>query len=338
MSGYIRLSSPIQICGKEIKNRIVLPAMADFGMTGPDGLVNQRHLERYSAYAKGGTGLIIIEACAVTKLAETRGTIKLYEEACMPGLKKLAEAAMQNGAAAIVQLNISPEILTGTSVEEISRESFLRYKTAYIEAAVRCKKAGFDGIELHAAHGMYLNQVLETSRRDDEYGGSFTNRVRLLTELIREIKSLCGSAFLVAVRFGNPDLDELVQTALAIEQAGGDLLDVSTGTKGYARTSVNFPWDSKIFAAALVKKKARIPVICVGSITTGQQAEEILQSGYGDMTAVGRGHLCDPEWARKALAGEKPVLCLRCQRCMWYVDGRKCPAVLERRKSCEKSK
>ena len=157
------------------------------------------------------------------------------------------------------------------AIAEIPEKEFLHYKDDFIRAAVRCKEAGFDGIELHAAHGMYLNQVIETSERQDGYGGSFEGRVRVLAELVREIKELCGESFIVAVRFGNPDYEELVQTAITIEQAGGDLLDVSTGMGGYGNIPPQFHFDSKIYAASLVKDKVSIPVIGVGNIQTGEQ-------------------------------------------------------------------
>lgn len=331
MGNQSYLAKPVMINGKEIKNRIVLPAMADFGMTGPDGLVNERHIERYGAYAKGGTGLIIIEACAVTELPETRGTIGLYSSNTLYGLSALAKAAKVNGAVALVQImNTGLHIMPEKTIAEMSREKFQQYKEDFVTAAKRCKSAGFDGIELHAAHGMYLDQIIETSQRKDEYGGSFENRVRIVVELIQEIKAACGQDFIISVRFGNPNQDELLKTAAAIEKAGADLLDVSTGMHGYPAPSVNFPWDNKIYAAARVKRNAHIPVICVGGVVSGWQAEEILRGGYADMVAVGRGHLCDPEWANKAMRGEEPIPCRRCRNCMWYEDGRKCPAVRQR--------
>lgn len=179
---------------------------------------------------------------------------------------------------------------------------------------------------------MYLDEVIEISTRTDEYGGPFENRVRLLAELIREIKEACGSSFLVAVRFGNPDYEELIHTASVIETAGADLLDVSTGSERYRDIPSDFLYDGKVYAASLVRKQAQIPVICVGNIFDGQTGEGILSAGYADMIAVGRGHLCDPAWAHKAMAGAAPNGCLRCRHCMWYVDGRKCPAVKRREK------
>ncbi len=334
MSDLTHLSAPIRVCQKEIKNRIVVPAMADFGMTGPDGLVNQRHIERYGAYARGGAGLIIIEACAVTKFPETRGTIGLYSDECLPGLEKLARAATENNAVSLVQImDTGLSVMPENSIEEISREKFRQYRGDFVSAALRCKKAGFDGVELHAAHGMYLDQVIETSRRGDGYGGSFTDRLRLLTELIEEIKAVCGHEFIVSVRFGSSDLGELVKIAKAIEMAGGDILDVSTGMFSYGGIPADFPYDGKLYAASLVKRNSRLPVIGVGKIQTGIQAEEILDQGIADMAAVGRGHLCNPDWASRIFSGEKLELCRECRTCMWYIDGRKCPVARARKQA-----
>lgn len=327
---FEKLSAPIQVNGTEIKNRIAVPPMADFGMTGADGLANQRHVSHYGSFARGGAGLIITEACAVSRMKEPRNTIGLFDDGCIPGMSRIAEAAKQDGAVALVQLmNTGLSIMEEREIARISRGKFLAYKQDFLDAAIRCKKAGFHGVELHAAHGFYLNQILESSTRADEYGGSFENRTRILRELIIEIKDACGKEFLVSVRFGNRNLRELLKTAEAIEKAGGDLLDVSNGSARYRDVPADFPYDGRIYGASLVKKAAGIPVICVGNIVSGEQAEQILESGYADLTAVGRGHLCDPCWAKKVFTGEKPNPCRNCRTCLWYIDGRKCP------KSCD---
>lgn len=207
----------------------------------------------------------------------------------------------------------------------------MKYKQEFIDAAIRCKKAGFDGVELHAAHGFYLNQVIETSERTDGYGGTFNCRVRLLFELIQEIRQQCGTDFIIAVRFGNHSTDELIATGKIIEDAGGDILDISSGMGAYQKPE-DFLFDSKIFAASCVKKEVSLPVICVGNIYSGEVAEQILKDGYADFIAVGRGHLCDPAWGNKVLYGKEPTKCLHCRNCMWYIDGEKCPVVKKRRK------
>ena len=321
------LRRPLAVCRTVLKNRIVVPPISDFGVVSPDGLVTGRHLGRYTAFAEGGAGLIILEACSVLRMREKRDTLCLEEDVCIEGLSRLAQAIHAHGAASLVQIMLTGLAAMGrASIADIPAAEFLRCRQAFVSAAIRCRKAGFDGIELHAAHGMYLDEVVETSTRHDGYGGCFENRVRLLVELVQAIKAACGAGFIVAVRFGNSNDSELVNTALAIEQAGADLLDVSSGMEAYSIPPSDFRFDRKIYAASLVKRHTHLPVICVGGIFTGAQGEEILNSGCADLIAVGRGHLSDPAWARKVLAGETPNPCLRCKRCLWYQDGRRCPA------------
>ena len=325
------LSSPFQIKGQQIKNRIVVPPMADFGATDPDGLVNSRHLKRYAEFAAGGAGLIITEACTVCQVHEERNTIGVFDDSCITGMAQLAKVIKQNNTVALVQLlNAGINYLPYRSVEEIPKDVFYKYKQEFIDAAIRCKKAGFDGVELHAAHGFYLNQVIETSARTDGYGGTFNCRVRLLSELIQEIRQQCGTDFIIAVRFGNHSTDELIATGKIIEAAGGDILDISSGMGTYQKPA-DFSFDSKIFASSCVKKEVSLPVICVGNIDSSEVAEQILQNGYADFIAVGRGHLCDPAWGNKVLCGKEPTKCLHCRNCMWYIDGEKCPVVRKRK-------
>lgn len=321
------LNEPLRICGTEVKNRIVVPPMSDFGTVAPDGVVHQSHIDRYEAYAKGGAGLVIVEACSVLRMPENWDTLCLEKDDCIPGMKRIADAVHRYPAVTLVQIMLTGlSTMTESRIDEITRTDFLRYKNAFVSAAFRCQAAGFDGIELPAAHGMYLDEVVETSERMDEYGGSFENRVRLLAELIAEIREKCGKDFIIAVRFGNPNYEELLKTADAVQAAGGDLLDVSSGMGRYPDVPIDFAHDGKVYAASLVKANTTLPVICVGNIFTGGEGEAILKEGVADMIAVGRGSLADPAWARKVLARETPNPCLRCKNCMWYVDGALCPA------------
>lgn len=321
------LNEPLWICRAEVKNRIVVPPISDFGTIAPDGLVHQSHIDRYEAYAKGGAGLVIVEACSVLKMPENRDALCLEYDDCIFGMKRLADAIHRYPVITLVQIMLTGlSTMKETCIEDITRSDFLRYKEAFISAALRCQSAGFDGIELHAAHGMYLNEVIERSTRKDEYGGIFENRVRLLIELIKEIKGACGIDFIVAVRLGNPNYEELLKTASAIEAAGGDLLDISSGMGEYQSLPIGFMHNSNVYAASLVKAHTQLPVICVGDIFSGDVGEAILKAGLADLVAVGRGSLADPAWASKTLAGEMPNPCLRCKKCLWYVDGKLCPA------------
>lgn len=318
------LTKPIIIGNYIVKNRVVVPPMANFVLRKGNGKIKPEHLDFYEKYAVGGAGLIIIEACSVIK---TTDILSVYDDECIYGMSQLAKCLSKKGAVVIVQLiHEGLSILKETEISQISKNRFLEYKKMFIDAAVRCKKAGFAGIELHAAHGFYLNQILERNSRTDEYGGTFENRVRIVQELIAEIKKTCGKDFIVSVRFGNQNLSELKETAIAIEKSGADLLNISTGCGEYQNIPLKFPFDNKIYASSLVKNYVHIPVVCVGNITNGAQAETILKNNYADMVAVGRGHLCDPSWTNKVISGEQPITCKNCRICMWYIDGKKCPA------------
>lgn len=231
---YPRLSAPLRICGQEIKNRVVVPAMSDFGTVALDGLVQQSHVDRYEAYARGGAGLVITKACSVVRMHENRDSLVLEDDACIAGMRRISCAIHKYGTVALAQIMLTGlATMPEDSIAAISREDFQRYKKAFVNAALRCQKAGFDGVELHAAHGMYLGEISETSTRKDGYEGELLGRLRLVTELLQEIRALCGRDFVLAVRFGNADYEELVQMAVAFEKAGAHLLDVSFGTRQY---------------------------------------------------------------------------------------------------------
>lgn len=206
----------------------------------------------------------------------------------------------------------------------------------FVSAAGRVKKAGADGVELHAAHGYLLQQFLSsyTNRREDEYGGSLTNRMRLLKEIIEGIRRECGSDFPISVRLsveefydtiGYPGqgitLDEGVEMAKMLESFGIDALNVSSGNYDTAQTScepISFPTGWRKYLAKAVKDQVDIPVIAANLIRTPKQAEAQLAEGTQDFIAMGRSFLADPEWAKKAMEGRSEDInrCICCLRCM----------------------
>lgn len=299
------LSTPLSLGKHTLRNRIVVPPMAVHGVTGEDGFAGEKVIAHYRALANGGAGLIVLEGSAVTPMKEFRGILHLYDEAALPSLTALADAIHSEGALSVMQLvNNGLASMEEETIAQIPRDTFLRYRDDFVSAAARCQRAGFDGVELHAAHGFYLNQIVEQSDRDDEFGGSAENRNRILVQLIHAIRQTCGADFLISVRFGNADADALQYTARTVQDAGCDLLSVSAGCKGAPAAPEGFPYDGLHYAASLVKQQARVPVIGVCGIKTVQQAQGVLAAGYEDLVAVGRAHLADPAWARKALSFE----------------------------------
>lgn len=206
----------------------------------------------------------------------------------------------------------------------------------FAAAAKRVKKAGADGVELHAAHGYLLQQFLSpyTNRRTDEYGGSLENRMRFLQEIIAGIRKECGPDFPISVRLtvdefyntiGYPGqgitLDEGVEMAKRLEQLGIDALNISSGCYDTAQTScepISFEPGWRSHLAKAVKETVKIPVIAANLIRTPEQAETQLKDGTQDFIAMGRPFLADPEWANKARENrsEDILRCICCLRCM----------------------
>jgi len=207
----------------------------------------------------------------------------------------------------------------------------------FIQAARRVQLAGGDGVELHAAHGYLIQQFLSphTNRRPDEYGGSFENRMRFILEIISGIRTLCGPDFPIVVRLavdeyyrfiGKPgqgiELDQGVEMAVRLEQAGVDAMDVSSAnyeTMNYWLEPISFEPGWRKNLARAVKEKVGIPVLAANLIRSPEQAEEQLREGFQDFVCLGRPHLADPAWTRKVREGREQDI-KRCISCLWCFE------------------
>lgn len=207
----------------------------------------------------------------------------------------------------------------------------------FVAAAVRVKKSGCDGVQLHASHGYLLQQFLSpnTNKRTDEYGGSLENRMRFLLEIIEGIKKDCGKDFPVIVRLTvdecyekigkkgkGYDLTEGVRMAQILEGAGVDAIDVSSAaydTFNFWLEPTSFECGWRKYMAAAVKNAVSIPVIAANLIRSPEQAESQLNKGIQDMISLGRPHIADPHWARKAESGH-PEDIKRCICCLYCIE------------------
>ena len=333
-----KMFEPIKVGSKIVKNRIAVPPLVVFGLSGDDG-VQEAHLKHYKRMAKGGAGLLIVESVTTWPEHEKRVMIAAYEDKYLDGLKKLAEACKENGTTALAQItNTGLEVMPYMSLAEMPAEALKKTLDNFVISAINCKKAGFDGIELHGAHGFYLNQILEVNNREDEYGDG--NKV--LSDLIKRIRSECGNDFIIDVRMGNHDMDALIESAKAAEAAGADMLHISRGAWSDGEESLSkhedkvellrspapttplpdgFKYCYTVFMASCVKPHVNIPVICVGDLRKPAEVEDVLEKGYADIAALGREHLADPEWSNKVKAGDEPVYCINCKACKWMQDG-----------------
>lgn len=312
------MEQPIRIGSLTIKNRIVFPPIATFGKGRPDNTVSKKHLLHYSQIAKGGAGLLVVEACGVSKgIRDNRDLIGLWDDAFLPGLTQLADTCKQNNTVSIVQIiHQGFDRLSYGSCEKTPDTVMEVILNDFIAAAVRCQAAGFDGVELHGAHGFLLNQMV--------YGG-LTSRV---CDLIRAVRKIVGCEFIVGIRMGcnTPDIRTGMMNAQQFEAAGVDYLNVSNGKGAAYDVPSDFPFSDLVYGASRIKSCVTIPVFAVGAVTTAEQAEGILSSGYADCVCIGRAILADPQWYNKSVSGISPVPCLNCKTCLWFKNGDICPA------------
>ncbi|MHA1785312.1 MAG: oxidoreductase [Candidatus Helarchaeota archaeon] len=349
---------PLKIKNVTLRNRIVMPPM-DSNHADMKGFVTDKAIKYYEERSKGGTGLIIIEGTYIEKRGQqTLQMLSIEDDDRIEGMTKLAQAIKKHGAATFVQLfhaggqtsklmtgfeSVSSSEMSDKMIEEVSGgfKEIARPLTLdeiktlikiHGDAAERVKKAGFDGVEIHGAHGYIINQFLSPNinKRKDEYGGSLENRMRLLIEVYREVRSRVGEDFLISVRLNGDDyveggleINETIEIAKKMEEEGADIISISCGTHNSPKNPMipymSFPRGLNVEFAAKVKKALKkTPVITVGRINTPEMAEEVLQSGKADLIAIGRGLIADPHFALKVKEERQDsiVKCIACNTCI----------------------
>ncbi|MGN6713793.1 oxidoreductase [Anaerocolumna jejuensis] len=338
------------------KNRLVMSPMG-CGLANLDGTPSEDMIAYYEARAIGGAGLIIPE---ITRINDVNGAglmrqLSVTKDRHIEPLSRLAEAVHKHGSRIFIQLHhpgretvsallggqpvVAPSAipckLLNQETRALTTEEVKQLIRQFIDGAVRVQKAGCDGVELHAAHGYLLHQFLSpyTNKREDEYGGSFENRLRMLVEIIEGIRKECGPDFPIGVRLSIEEfLDKTgvtedyihvqdgVKIAMALEQAGIDFIDPSCGLYETGMTCVepiSFPqgWRHDLLLA--VKSHVSIPVIGVSVIREPAAAEKFLEDGVVDFISMGRTWNADPEWGKKVQEGREKELrkCISCLRC-----------------------
>lgn len=229
-----------------------------------------------------------------------------------------------------------PSYFAGGRVRALRKSEVKKLIRQFVDGAVRCKKAGVDGVELHGTHGYLIQQFLSpnTNHRTDEYGGSFENRLRFIREIIEGIRKECGD-YPIVVRLtidefydkiGKPgkgySMDEGVKYAKAIADMGVDAIDVSSAaydTFNYWLEPTSFDLGWRKYLAAEVKKAVNIPVIAANLIRTPEQAEAQLEEGVQDFVSLGRPHIADPHFAQKAQSGRENEI-KRCICCLYCIQ------------------
>lgn len=315
-----------------------------------DGTVSELHIQHYEEIAKSGTGLIIIEATCVDKDGRlSPDQLGIWDDSHIEGLSKLAAICKKHGSVVFIQihhagLKAPKEVIdlrvssseykdNSTVARELSIAEINEIQDKFAAAAVRAEKAGFDGIELHGAHGYLISQFLSPiiNKRNDIYGGCMENRLRFALETVKKVKNTVAKDFIICYRMGcnEPDLSDGYKIAKELEGAGVDLLHISSGiaSSNLPQVPEGFNYNWIVYGGTEVKKLVNVPVIVVNEINTPERADYLINNNLADFTAIGKAQLADPHWTKHALEGAPIIKCLECKVCMWDTDGRKCPAL-----------
>lgn len=318
----VKLFEPYTVKGVTLKNRIVMSPMCMYSCMEEDGKVNDWHLTHYTSRAIGQVGLVILEASGITK----QGLISpqdlgIWSDEQIPGLKKLVELNHKFGSKIGIQIGhagrkaeVPGTIIAPSAVafndkmktpEEMSQTQIDETIDAFQKAAVRAKKAGFDIIELHGAHGYLISEFLSplANKRTDKYGGSHENRYRFLGEVIDAVNDVWDGPLFVRVSAndyredGNSPEDH-VYFAKRMKEQGVDLVDCSSGAVAPANIDT-FP-GYQVAYADKIRHEAEIATGAVGLITEPLHAEEILKNDRADLIILARALLRDPYWPLRA--------------------------------------
>lgn len=332
------LFTPMKINSLEVKNRFVMAPMKS-RLT-----VNNRYEERAAAYYKeramGGFGLLITEFMAIDPGGlGSEAEPGIWDDSFIPSLKMITDTVHSSGAKMFAQLHHagmisvinefntyekgpSKTVVNGIAVEELQIEEIHTLIQKYITAGIRAKKAGFDGIEIHGAHGYLITQFLSKrlNKRIDAYGGCYENRFRIVSEIIKGIRENCGRNFPISLRINALDgdaqddntIEDTVIYAMLAEQVGVNVINVSidNSIKSYF-TKPGFNYCN----AMKIKNALHIPVMVVGRINTGEIARKIVTENSADFIVLGRESVADPHFPNKVMQGEETSI-FHCAGCM----------------------
>lgn len=327
------LLKPLEQCKLTFKNRLVMPPMAT-SKSEEDGRVSKDILDYYNEKSQGGyISLIIIEHSFITKQGKASNRqLSIADDNIVQDLKELVSIIHKNGSKAVMQINhagsaasidvtgcepVGPSAIAnprnGNVPKELTISEIKIIIGEFVNAALRTKEAGFDGVEIHSAHGYLLNQFFSplSNKRNDEYGGGLLGRIHIHLEIIKAVRNAVGDDFPILLRLGASDYMEGGSTiedskiaALEFENAGVDVLDISGGFCGYIVPGVTGQGYFSPLTEAL-KEIVSIPVILTGGITEAKAAEKLLSEGKTDLIGVARAIYKDSKWAKNAIESLK---------------------------------
>ncbi len=346
---FTKLFSPGKIGKMRIKNRLVMPPMVR-NYADANGLVTKRYADHIESIAKGGVGMMILEASFIERAGRGfKNQLGIHNDRTVPGLKKLVAIAHKYKAVIGVQIyhagrqtvsattgvpcvapSAIPDPLEREMPHALTVAEIKKIVAHYGEAAARAKRAGCDFVEIHGAHGYLITQFLSpfSNSRTDAYGGTQEKRNRFMLEVYQAVRQAVGPKFPVTIRLsademvkGGLNVKDTVKIARVIAKVGINAISVSAGVyasyaKGYMIAPMAMPDALLVKYAKAVRRAVRIPVIAVGKLRTPALCEQVLRQKAADFVAIGRPLLADPEWPNKAKKGQAALInkCIACNQ------------------------
>ncbi len=310
--------------GKTIKNRFIRSAVNDH-LGNPDGTVSDAEITMYATLGRGDIGIIITGHISVTPDLKYRADIvqlSIADDAKIDGLRHVADKIHEYGSLAIAQISMAgPKGLTPFDFNELTTDQMEEIGRWFVEAAVRAKKAGFDGVQVHIAHWYLLQAVVnrDLNHRNDRYGGSVENMIRLPHEIVEGIHRECGDDFIIMAKMnahntseGLDDYNLLISYVDTLRKAGLDLVEIS----GTDFTQKDRKAELYYLEAAKILKKALpdFPVSLVGGIYNREAIDKALATT--DFVSFGRTLLTQPDFINQLKAGATEASrCIHCNKC-----------------------
>ena len=325
------LFEPGRINGLTLKNRFVRSATWE-GMAAEDGSVTAPLIDLYTLLADGGVGLIITGHSYVHPSGKhSPRQLGSYSDDLLPGLQQLARAVHDRDGRIVLQLNYGGAYLSRSRVSQMSPEDIRAVSEAFARAAWRAQEAGFDGVQILAAHGFFLSQLLcpRYNPRTDAYGGSLENRSRALMEVIGAVRERIKPEYPLLVKINSRDLiedglrlEESIRVGRRLEAAGVDALEISGGLLNLPNLlqdkttgQDDFPFFQN--EARAFKKQLQIPLILVGGIRSFPTARRLLEEGTADFIALCRSFIREPDLIKRWQRGDRQkASCLSCNNCV----------------------
>ncbi len=365
MTAYPLMLEPLDLGFTTLRNRVLMGSMHTGLEEAPDG--HERMAAFFAERAAGGVGLIVTGGFGPNKRAATHEhTRMLWSEEDCADHRLITDAVHAEGgkicmqilhtgryafnenpiAPSAVQAPINPFKPSAATEDEIEEQI-----EDFVRTSVLAQKAGYDGVEIMGSEGYFLNQFLaqRTNKRDDDWGGSYENRMRLPVEVVRRVREAVGENFIIIYRLsmldlveGGSNFDEIVKLGKAVEQAGATIINTGIGwhEARIPTIATKVPRAAFTWVTARFRKELSVPVVTSNRINTPEVAEEVLARGDADMVSMARPFLADPDFVNKAAAGRSDEIntCIGCnQACLDHVFNGQMTSCLVNPRACHET-